>query len=296
MEKWKLIVLMLVCLSCHSQKNYIDQNQPAGEPQLFAEEFVSKDDISEFGSVFNKRCDEFYFATDVGGLSKIWMTQRMKGKWSEPKKIIEHNNYSFNDPFLDPEENRLYYISDMPKDSTDTTGDYDIWYSERVGMNWSIPINAGSKINTDANEYYISFASDGAMYFASNKNKSKKRQHDYDIYKSNFVDNEYQTPEKLSDSINTSRYEADVFIDPNESYIIFCSARRDGFGHGDLYISFKSKNNEWTKAINMGPKINSANHELCPFVTQDGKFLLYTSNQNIYWVSAEIINKLRENE
>jgi hypothetical protein len=42
----------------------------------------------------------------------------------------------------------------------------------------------------------------------------------------------------LSDFINTPHYEADVFIDPGESYIIFCANRPDGLGEGDPYISF----------------------------------------------------------
>jgi len=33
---------------------------------------------------------------------------------------------------------------------------------------------------------------------------------------------------------------------------------------------------------------------LCPFVTQDGQYLFYTSNQDIYWVNAEIINTFKK--
>jgi hypothetical protein len=44
----------------------------------------------------------------------------------------------------------------------------------------------------------------------------------------------------------------------------------------------------------MGDKINTKNHELCPFVSKDGKYLFYTSNQDIYWVSAEIINEIKD--
>lgn len=149
-------------------------------------------------------------------------------------------------------------------------------------------------INTNAQEYYISFANSGAMYFASNKGQSSKRQHDFDIYKSEFKEGKFETPQKLSDSINTRRYEADVFISPDESYIIYCSARKSGFGKGDLYISFKDKHGEWSKSINLGETINSKEHELCPFVTKDGMYLFYTSNQDIYWVSTEIINEIKE--
>jgi topoisomerase IA-like protein len=44
----------------------------------------------------------------------------------------------------------------------------------------------------------------------------------------------------------------------------------------------------------MGKEINTENYEYCPFVTKDGKYLFYTSNQDIYWVSIEIINKIKK--
>ena len=132
------------------------------------------------------------------------------------------------------------------------------------------------------------------MYFSSNGHKRKDTTRtDHDIYYSKFINNEFQKPVLLSEAVNTENYEADVFVAPDESYIIFCSTREDGFGRGDLYISFKGSHNKWSKAVNMGKEINTQHYEYCPFVTKDGKYLFYTSNQDIYWVSTEIINEIR---
>lgn len=171
--------------------------------------------------------------------------------------------------------------------------DHDIWYVERIENGWSEPVNAGPNINSDGNEYYISFLHDGTMYFSSNVKAPDERRFDFDIYASSVLDEEFQKAIPLGDSINTPDYEADVFIDPNESYIIFCASRQDGLGQGDLYISFKNTDGTWTKSKNMGRPINSENHELCPFVSQDGKYFFYTSNRDIYWVDAKIIEDLR---
>ncbi len=43
----------------------------------------------------------------------------------------------------------------------------------------------------------------------------------------------------------------------------------------------------------MGPAINTDGHELCPFVSRDGKYLFFTRDGDIYWVSAAIIDRLR---
>ena len=75
--------------------------------------------------------------------------------------------------------------------------------------------------------------------------------------------------------------------------MVFCSIRRDGLGQGDLYISFKDKQGNWSDAINMGESINTDKHELCPFVSANGKYLFYTSNQNIYWVSTKILENYK---
>ena len=109
-----------------------------------------------------------------------------------------------------------------------------------------------------------------------------------------FLLNYLQKSVLLGAAINSEQYEADVFISPDESYIIFCSTRENGFGRGDLYVSFKNFDGTWSKTINMGAEINSSNYEYCPFVTKDGKYLFYTSNQDIYWVSTDIIKKIKE--
>jgi len=288
------LILILTIIGCQNKTTadhtYIDQITPSSKPQLFAKDFITKDSISEFGSVFNKAGNEFYFAIDSANRASIRHTKYLNGKWTTPTVVLSDPQYSFNDPFLSNDESRLYYISDKPRNEQDTIKDYDIWYSQREGEAWSEPINAGMTINTDAEEYYISFADNGAMYFASNKGKSDNTQRDFDIYRSEFQKGAFATPTRLSDAINTAAYEADVFIAPDESYIIYCAVRKTGLGRGDLHISFKDENDNWTEAVNMGPSINSKGHELCPFVTKDGKYLFYTSNQDIYWVSTAILD------
>lgn len=290
-------LLMITILGCNKKISrdleYIDKIKPTINPLVFAKGFISNDSITEFGSIFNTAKDEFYFAVDSANHASIKYTRFRDGQWIAPITILSDPRYSFNDPFLSNDEKRLYYISDKPRNEKDTINDYDIWYSNRIDSLWSSPINAGMTINTDAQEYYISIAENGNMYFASNRGKSDKRQHDFDIYTSKYEHDTFGPPQKLSDSINSRRYDADVFIAPDESYIIYCSARKTGFGKGDLYISFRNEEKKWSKAINMGRSINSEGHELCPFVTKDGKYLFYTSNHDIYWISAEIINKLK---
>ena len=273
---------------------YMGQQIPELEPKLFAPNFISTEE-SEFGSVFNSKGTEFYFGVDVNGKSEIRYSKIIDTQWSKPETILSHERYGYNDPFLSNDENRLYFISKRALDGKGEPKDVDIWYVEKEYEAWSEPINAGVNINSDGNEYYISFTNDGTMYFSSNSNAPQERKRtDYDIYYSRQIDGEFQKPVPLGSTINTEAYEADIFISPDESYLIFCSTRKDGFGRGDLYISFRNFDGTWATAINMGKKINTQQYEYCPFVTKDGKFLFYTSNQDIYWVSSKIIDELKE--
>ncbi len=292
-----LTLLLFIISSCGAKYKsllYLDPNKPGIERQVFAPEVISKKERAEFGSVFNKKGDVFYFAVDTAKRAEIWYTKITKGKWMEPILIFADEKYSFNDPYLSPDEQRLYFISDLPRNEADTINDIDIWYAQRQANDtWSAPINAGDQINSDHNEYYMTFTATGKMYFSSNKENAPKRKHDFEIYSAELVNGVYQEPVKLGDAINSKRYEADMYIAPDESYIIFCSARKSGYGRGDLYISFKDEAGAWTPAKNMGTAINTEHHELCPFVTHDGQYLFYTSNQDIYWVSMRLVEELK---
>jgi len=291
------IIPFLACSQVSKVKlNYLGRIPPSNEPEIFAPGLISNSNEYEFGSVFNKAVTEFYYGVDVGGRSEIRYSELINDNWTDPKVILEHGIYDFNDPFLSPNEDRLYFISNKALEGEGKKQDHDIWYVKRESNGkWSEPINSGSNINTIYNEYYMSFTKSGTMYFSSDKKVSDSSDVNFDIYYSEFLNGEFQEAKVLSKSINTNYYEADVFIDPQESYMIFCAIRPEGLGRGDLYISFKNDDGSWSKSTNMGDAINTNNHELCPFVSHDGLYFFYTSNKDIYWVSTNIFNTLKNN-
>ena len=259
---------------------YLGRRSPGKVPELLAPHFISTDE-HEFGSVFSKDGKEFFFGVEMEVGAEIRYSAMENGVWSPPKRLSDSITFTHNDPFLSSDEQRLYFIGKKEND-------YDIWYCKRMGNGWSAPINTGANINSAANEYYMSFTEDSSMYFSSNRETDN-----FDIYKSQLVDGHFQQPVKISERINTENYEADVFIAPDESYMIFCGIREEGAGRGDLYISFKDDAGNWGEATPFDGSINTEAHELCPFVTRDGKYFLFTRGGDIYWVSAEIIESYR---
>jgi Tol biopolymer transport system component len=115
-------------------------------------------------------------------------------------------------------------------------------------------------------------------------------------------------PRLVVPSANDGDADWTPLIAPDESYFIFCSFRKGGFGSGDLYISFKQADGSWGDVINMGDRINTDLNERFPIVTPDGKYLFFNSTRKIagaganepgngagdvYWIAAKIIEELR---
>lgn len=289
-----LILIFAGSLQAQTGTRYLNQNPPGRIPIVFAPDVVSLKDHYEYGSVFSSDGTEFYYAVIINKKPQIRCIRFENNVWSAPKTVIGSDRYEYNDPFLSPDEKRLYFISDRAVDGQGEKKDFDIWYIERQKNAWStVPVNAGPGINTGKNEYYMSFTKEGTMYFSSNGGTDHSTDKNYDIRFSPSVRGKFQPSQPLPPAVNTAHYEADVFVSPDEQYVIFCAERPDGFGKGDLYISFKSKTGAWQKAKNLGSVINTDAYEFCPFMTSDGKYLFFSRDGDIFWVDATVIETLK---
>ncbi len=268
---------------------YLGQLPPGREPQIFAPGQASFPDVHEFGSVFSADGLALYYGVQLRDRAEIRGIFFENGQWQPPVPVVSDPQFGANDPFLSPNEDRLYFISNRPLADGGPAKDIDIWYLERQAGGWSPPINAGPAINSERDEYYISFTDDGALYFASNVAAGAERSHDFDLYVAQPTPGGFAAPERLAGEINTPGYEADAFVAPDGRYIIFSSSRKDGFGRGDLYVSVRRDDGTWSEGRHLDSPINTEGHELCPFVTRDGRYFFYTSNQDLFWVDAAVL-------
>ena len=161
----------------------------------------------------------------------------------------------------------------------------------------------GNPVNTSFVEATPCLASNGNLYFTSNRNQYEDPTGNNDIFVSQYIDGNFREPVSVSNKINTSyARESYPYISPDESYIIFSrdSRRFDSKGNyisGDrkLMISFKDKTGDWKNPINMGSNFENSRF---PSVSPDGKYLFFTkyseeTSEDFYWVNAEIIEDLK---
>ncbi|MDA3893533.1 MAG: hypothetical protein PF517_17860 [Salinivirgaceae bacterium] len=220
--------------------------------------------------------------------------QKSENTWKQPTIASFSGQYTDLEPALSHDGLKLYFSSNRPKKETSKIADFDIWYVERKSKDneWSNAINLGYVINTNKNEFYPSLAANGNIYFTSSYESSKGKE---DIFLSEYIDGKFQKPLSLSGSINTDGWEYNAFIAPDELYIIFSSTKHENnVGGGDLYISFKDKDNNWLPAENLGISINSPKLDFCPFVDTKNNMLYFSSQKTIINKAFVLRHDLKE--
>ena len=130
----------------------------------------------ESSAVFTKDGKTMYFSrnnktrvdldsTKIAVVS-IYKAELVDNEWTNVAPVpFASDQYSTMHPSLNPEENKLYFSSDMPN----SLGSFDIYYVDILeDGSYSEPVNLGSVINTKHREQFPFYAQDSTLYFASN--------------------------------------------------------------------------------------------------------------------------------
>jgi hypothetical protein len=302
--------------------DYLGQEPPGMEPQLFAPGIVSTG-LGERDVAMTPDGNELYYTAVVGpafNFGAIVVTKRVDGQWTPPEVAPFSGQYMDLEPAISPDGQRFFFMSTRPlPGTTEPSGHEDIWVMERVGGGWGEPHNLGSPINTEGGEFFPSVTEDGTLYFTRKVEEGSES-----IYRSRLVNDVYGEPEMLPEQVNSGQLRFNAFIARDESYIIVCVwGREDSLGGVDYYIVFRSPEDVWSEPINMGEKINAAEGaEWSPYVSPDGKYLFFMSSRatiqnrfspvrqtydslqdlhnqpmsgsfDIWWIDARIIDELR---
>jgi Tol biopolymer transport system component len=276
--------LVIIFAACSSNQDGIIYPQPPPDStaKVFLPGIVSKEGL-DFNAAFSVDGNTFYFSRGRNRKYIIYESVYEDHKW-QPERVsrLFDTLYSNTDPFIGP-DNALYFISNRPKDKSDTTDDYDIYRMVKQENFYGAPEYL-TGVNSDSTEYYVSVARSGNIYFAS------YRDGNLDLFMSKKVANGYEEPVNLGVLINSVFDEHDPMIAPDESFLVYTSSRPNGFGEADLYITHKT-NGQWTNPTNMGAAINTKAYEYCPYLSPDGKYFFYSSEFEVKWISGTVLSK-----
>lgn len=273
--------------------DYLDQPLPGDTPVIFARGIVSTDYQEHWAPRFSPDGNEvFWWSIRQDDRFDFHRTmRRVGGKWTAPEKSPFDGA-----PIFSPDGKRLYFASQKEGD--------DPCFVERQGNAWGKPKNIRlvTRFPEIRYAYFPSITRNGTLYFMGHL---EGQWCNLGIYRAEFIHGEYAKPELLPPSINTLKGIRNwtPYIAPDESYLIFCSTRGlPASDQGDLFVCFRQPDGSWTDPVGLGEPINSKELERFPAVTPDGKYLFFTRDTNlpgyvydedVYWVSARIIEKLK---
>lgn len=279
------LLLGTLCISfCSTAQNntaFFNSRPAADTPSIFAPGIVS-DEFGNRDMAISPSGDElFYTLQYLSGrsVSTIMHAKKVNGKWGKPEVAAFCGRYNDLEPAFSPDGNTLYFVSNRPlSDTASAEKDYDIWMIKKQNGKWATPVAMPWPVNTAKDEFYPAVTKSGNIYFTRNMGAT-----DEDIVVCTFKNNRYDTAVSLPQTINSDGGEFNAFVDANEQFVIFTGYKRKGnYGSGDLFISYRTQQGQWTTANNLGNKINGAGLTYSPYVSPDKKYLFFTSSRGYF--------------
>ena len=257
---------------------YLGQPPPSDTPKIFAPGLLADNGMVVMGRVtFSKDGKEFYYTQDDSweslDHSKIKMIRYDDHHWAKPATVREQ----FISPTLSIDGNTLYMRKGNMR---------NVWQARKTGDGWSAPTPL---LENKYGVYDFMPTASGRFYVGSDPSAEDTKNGITTAVSVLTMSDGNVTIKSLGMPINEPGFNGDLYIAPDESYMIV-SAKETATYESQLYISFRKADSSWTAPVSLGSKINDGlAHRWGQYVTPDGKYLFYTHGTSekdcaIYWV------------
>jgi WD40-like Beta Propeller Repeat len=254
----------------------------------------------EFGGQLDRDDATLFFNRSIprSQIYTLFESRRVNGRWAAPEVVPWSGTWRDFDATLSPDGQRLYFISDRPREGSASRGDYDVWRLERTSTGWSAPQNVGPPINGDWGTHFASEAADGTLYFTSDRPGGTAL---VDVWRARREGEGYAAPENLGATINApGQFNLEAVIAPDQSFLILSAAgREDSQGDSDLYVCY-AHDGRWLVPQSLGPGVNTSAREYSPRLSPDGRRLIFASERGVPtesrmkpWTYVELEQKIR---
>ena len=143
------------------------------------------------------------------------------------------------------------------------------------------PTNLGALVNTtSAWQGEPSISADGlSIFFTSNRPGGSG---DSDIWVTTRLtkDDDWEIPVNLGPTVNSADKDENPCISDDGLELYFASNRAGKYGGHDIWVTKRqTKEDAWSRPINLGPMINTDMMDISPCITADGLSLYFVSYQ-----------------
>jgi len=196
-------------------------------------------------------------------------------------------------PVLTADQQTLIFTGRSTQDPMKS--DENLFVSEKVNGDWSIPHSISPNINTANNEGTCSISADGrTMVFTCCQ--GRQGYGSCDLFVSEKKGGEWSEPENLGPKINTMAWESQPSLSADGRMLYFVSDRSGGIGKRDIWMSVKDDEGYWSSPVNLGKSVNTTFDDLSPFIHVNGKTLYFSSAGHLGFGGYDLFSAENEDD
>jgi tetratricopeptide (TPR) repeat protein len=245
---------------------YLGQDPPGVVPEVFAPGIVSTRGNLEYSCSLAPDGREVYF--NRGG--RILVSYLADSGWTAPEMPAFAREHGGFEVHVTPDGRNLFFNRGP-----------DICVMGREGGEWGEPAVLWPGM-------FVSTTLEGTVYVTD-----MSPEYEFGaVVRRRPLDGGYSDAEPLPEAVNAGGA-AHPCVAQDEGFLVFDSWRPGGFGQADFYVCFREPDGSWSEARNLGEGISTPGENICATLSPDGKYLFFTANNDIYWVSAEAIERLK---
>jgi len=201
-------------------------------------------------------------------------------KFTNPEKLPASVNTDAEEvyPLLSPSKDQLYFVRTYrTEEAGHKKGQQDIFVSRFENNAWQEGSDDLPTLNNKANNAAVGISKDGQnLYLLGqylNGGRSAKG-----VSLATKDGEKWDKPSAIvMPAINFKGDLYGFFVTPDERVAIVSANLEGGTGKEDLYVAKRDEEGKWVALQSLGSNINTNKAEFSPFVTEDGKYLYFSS-------------------
>jgi hypothetical protein len=223
-------------------------------------------------------------SADYANASLHWCRRR-EGLWTEFEPVPFAKGFAYsNEPVFLNDGRTLLFTAALPGRNR------DLWFVNYNGESWGQPVRLPPPVNSDADEFRGSYASDGTLFFGSYRSGGMK------IYKAMPALGGNYRVETVGPPVSIGPVDGDPCISPSGDFLIFYTGRDRK--SAKLVISFADGEGGWLAPTSLG--FDSAEDSYGAHFSAGGRVLFFTRHgkegNTIQWISSSFLQDFRRAE